>query len=131
MIDRYLAVAMHRVRREGGQAKSDVLGAASARTGVADPFAAVRDDGLPGGHIEFAGFMLHPQRSPQDYGVLVKFRSRARFLPAFRTVHVGNADAGGRGVDMPDVFFDDLRLVSGGCDARGMRNQSWHDDEAS
>jgi hypothetical protein len=32
---------------------------------------------------------------------------------------------------MPDIFFDDLRLVSGGFDARRMRYQSWHDDEAS
>src|SRR5258708_25473861 len=89
------------------------------------------DDGLPGRHIQFTGFMLNPQRSPQDYGVLVKFRSLARFLPAFRTAHVGNADAGGRGVDMPDIFFDDLGLASRGFDARRMRNQSWHGGEGS
>jgi hypothetical protein len=44
---------------------------------------------------------------------------------------VGNADAGGRGVDMPDIFINELRLTSGGFDARRMRNQSWHGDEAS
>jgi hypothetical protein len=32
---------------------------------------------------------------------------------------------------MPDIFFDDFGLASGGFDARGTRNQSWHDDEAS
>ena len=44
------------------------------------------DDGLPGRHIQFTGFMLNPQRSPQDYGVLVKFRSLARFLALQRVV---------------------------------------------
>ena len=122
-----LAVAMHRVRRERWQTKRDVFGAARKWSRVADPFAAVRNDGLPGRHIQFAGFMLHPQRAAQDHCVFVKFRRLARLLPAFGTAHVGNADAAGRGVDMPDIFFDDLRLVSGGFDARRMRNQSWHD----
>src|ERR1700720_2966960 len=122
---------MHRVGRERWQTKRDVFGAARKWSRVTDPFAAVRDDGLPGRHIQFAGSMLHPQRSPQDNGVLLKIRSLARFLPAFWTVHVGNADAGGRGVDVPDIFFDELRLVSGGFDARRVRNQSWHGDEAS
>jgi hypothetical protein len=71
----------------------------------------------------FAGFMLNPQRAPQDHSVLVKFRSLARLLLAFRTAHVGNTNAGGRCVDTADVFFNDLRLVSGGFDARRMWNE--------
>src|SRR5260370_35606832 len=92
---RVLLVAMHRLRRESRQANRDVFGAAGKWSRVADPFAAGRDDGLPGRHIQFPGFMLHPQRAPQDYGELTKFRSRARFLPPFRTCHTGNAVAGG------------------------------------
>ncbi len=113
---------MHRLRRESRQANRDVFGAAGKWSRVADPFAAVRDDGLPGRHIQFTGFMLHPQRAPQDYGVLIKFRSLARFLPPFRTAHAGNADARGRCVDRADVFFNDLRFISRGFDARRMRN---------
>src|SRR5437879_10353089 len=105
---------MHRLRRESRQAKSDVLRAAGKWNRVEDPFAAVRDDGLPGRHIQFAEFMLHSQRAPQDYGVLVKFRSLARFLPAFRTAHVSNAAVRSRRVDTAHVFFNDLRLISSG-----------------
>src|SRR5208282_1390630 len=121
---------MHGVRRERRQAESDVLGAAREWSRVADPFAAVRDDSLPGGHIQFAGFMPHPQLAPQNHRVLVKFRSLSRFLPTFRAVHMGHANAGGRGVDTADVLLNDLRFTSGGFDARRLRNQSWHNGEA-
>lgn len=130
---------MHGVGRERGQAKSDIFGSAREGSRVADPFAAVRDYGLPGCHIEFgefifilililiqAGFMLNPQRAPQNHGVLVKFRSLSRFLPTFGTVHVSYADVRGRGIHAADVFLNDLRLRSGGLDAGGMRNQGGH-----
>ena len=69
---------------------------------------------------------MDSQGAAQDQRVLVKLRSLARFLPAFRTVHVSHADFGGRGMDSAYVFFNDLRLVAGGFDARGMGNQGWH-----
>ena len=86
----------------------------------------MRDEGLACGYVDFSGFVMDSQGAAQDQRVLVKLRSLARFLPAFRTVHVSHADFGGRGMDSADVFFNDLRLVAGGFDARGMGNQGWH-----
>jgi len=54
-----LGVAMHRPGRERRQANSDVLGAAPEWCGIAHPFAALGDDGLPGRHIQFAGLTVH------------------------------------------------------------------------
>jgi hypothetical protein len=43
-------------------------------------------------------------------------------FPSFWTLHVGNAGGGGRCVDTANVLFDDLRFVSGGFDAGGLRD---------
>jgi len=86
---------MDRSGRERWQANSNVLGASGKRSRVANPFAAVRDDGLPRRDLYLARLMLHPQRASQDHGVLVKFRRLPWLRPAFRTAHVGDTDASG------------------------------------
>ncbi len=111
---------MHRAGRKGRQAQSDVFGAIREWSRIADPISAVCDDGLPCHHIHFAGLVLHSQCAPQDHRVLVKLRSLAGFLPSFRAAHVGDANAGCRGVDEADVFFNHLGLVSSGFDAFGI-----------
>ena len=47
-----VVVAMHCVRREGGQADGDVLGAAGVGRRVAHPLAAAHEDGLAGADVE-------------------------------------------------------------------------------
>src|SRR5258707_2571381 len=74
VLDWVLAVAMHSIRRESGQTKSDILRAARKRSGVANPFATVRDDGLSGRHVHFARFVLDPQRSPHDHSAFGQIR---------------------------------------------------------
>lgn len=121
-----LLVAMYRIRGKGWQADGDILGAVRKWSGITDPLAAMRDNGLPGGYIKFSGFMMHAQRSPQDDCVLVKFRSLSGFFPACGTTHVGNAHGGGGCVDASGIFVNDLRFVASGFDARGMRDESRH-----
>src|SRR5258708_37059302 len=77
-LDWVLAVAMHCVRRESGQTKSDILRAARKRRAVANPFATVRDDASSSPHVHLPHFVLYPPRSPPEHGVFVKLRSLAR-----------------------------------------------------
>src|SRR6267154_590673 len=114
---------MDRGRRERWQANGNVLGASGKWSRVAYPFAAVSDDGLPRRDIHLARLMLHPQRAPQDHGVLVKLRRLSWLRPAFRTAHVSDTDAGGRSVDATNILFDDFRFVPRRFNARRIRNQ--------
>src|ERR1700691_1544809 len=114
---------MDGIGREGWQANGQVFGASGKWSGVADPFSLMGDDGLAGGDIDLAGFMLHTEGAAQDDGVFVKFWSLTRLFPSLGAAHLGYADGGGIGVDTADEFFNDLRLVSGGLDARGAGNE--------
>src|ERR1700674_1690474 len=59
-------VAVDGLHGEGGQADGDVLGSAFVRSGILNPLAAVRDDGLSGGDIEGSRFMLDSQLAFED-----------------------------------------------------------------
>ena len=117
---------MNGIRREARQANRDVLGAIFIWGAVADPFAFRSDDRLTRADVENSISMLHPQRSFQYNGKLVELGLLARFSPASRASHVGDADRIRFGVDSADVFVNELGFGSSCFDSSWLFDQSWH-----
>ena len=84
---------MHRLRRERGQADSDVFGAIGMRRAVLHPFAGVRHDGLSSGDFEDTLLVFHLQCSLEHHGEFIKFRCLAGLHPAAGAPHVRKAQA--------------------------------------
>ncbi len=102
------------------EADGDVFGAAFVGSGVTDPFAGVGDDGLSGGDVERARFVLDAEGAFEDDGELVEGGSLAGLEPSGGAAHVGDAGGGSLGIDAPNVFVDELGFVAGRLDARGL-----------
>jgi hypothetical protein len=113
-------VAVHRIHGKCGQADGDIFRAGFVGRGVANPLAGVGDDGLPGGDVERAGFVLDTKDAFENDGELVEGWGLAGLQPSCRAAHVGNAGGGSLGVDASDVFVDELGFVAGGLDASGL-----------
>ena len=73
------------LHREGRQAHRDVLGAAFMGRGVPDPLPGVRDDGLPGLHVQGTAFVLDPKGSFQNNCELVELGGLSGFKPSVGT----------------------------------------------
>ena len=114
---------MRSVDCESRTANRYVLGALGVRRTVAYPFAFVRDDGLPGMNIERASLKLDPKHAFQDERVFIEIGSLARFRPARRTAHMGDAERLSIGIDAADELVDELRFRAGCGDARGLFDQ--------
>ena len=118
---------MNGVRRERRQADRDILRAAGQGRGIANPFSAVRDDGLARLHIEVPMLMVDAEGAVQDQRVLIEVRSLSRFLPPLGTAHVSYTDARRLRVHAPDIFIDEFGSGSSGLDTSGLSNQARHD----
>src|ERR1700682_1749909 len=117
---------MYRFHRERWQAYGDVFRPAFGGGGILDPFAAVGNDSLAGGDIQFAGLMLYPQGAFQHDCEFVELRSPSRLFPTLGTAHMGDAHTGGLGVDPPDEFVNQFWLAARSANARGLSDQSGH-----
>ncbi len=84
------------------------------------------DDCLSGMDVERPALVLDSQRSLQNDGELVELGSLPGLKPSLRAAHVGDAGSRCLGVYASDVFVDDLGFVSGGLNARGLRDESRH-----
>ena len=120
-------VSMDDLHRECGDADRDVFGAVFVRRGVADPFAGAGDHCLSRSHVERTTLVFDTQRPFQHDREFVEGGSLAGLKPSRGAAHVGNAGGGGLGVDAPNVFVDEFGLVAGGLDARGLRDEHWHE----
>src|SRR3954469_6606412 len=104
-----LAVAMHGVGRERGQADGNVLRTTRLRRAVADPLTGTRDDRLSGADVEHAAVMLDADQPFQNDGDLLELRALSRLEPAFRRHHPRHADIRVAGVHATGELFDPLR----------------------
>src|SRR5690242_8975767 len=77
-------------------------------------------------YVQTAALVLNAQKSLQNDGELHKLGSLSRLKPALRAAHMGNAGCGRAAVYPPDILVNDLRLIAGGFNARGLRDQSRH-----
>ena len=113
-------VAVYGFHREGWKANCNVLGATVFRRRVLHPLSSMRDDGLPGSHVESSGLVRNPQQSCEHHGEFVELRRLPGLKPSFGTPHVRDTGGGGSGIHAPDVFVNELGLVAGGSDASGL-----------
>src|SRR5262245_56099377 len=84
-------VAMDRLRREGGNADGDVLGAPRFRCTVTHPFAARRRHRLTSLYPLDARPGFNVKDASKHDGVFVELRRLARLRPSRRTVHPRDA----------------------------------------
>ena len=93
-------------RPEGWQTDGDVFGAFFSWGAVLNPFTLIDHNRFFGRNFKILGFSPDTQHPAQDNGEFIKFRSLARFFPALRTGHPGQADTGGVGIDPANKFFN-------------------------
>ena len=84
------------------------------------------DDRLSSMNVERSALMLHSQSSLQNEGELVELGSLPRFEPSLGAAHVGDTGSGRFGIHSSDIFVDDFWFISGGLNARGLRDESRH-----
>ena len=122
----FAVVAMHRLRRKGGQADGDVLRAFFAGSAVTHPLAGVGQNGLAGFHFEHSLLRLHPQLAFEHHRKLVELGGLAGFEPASRARHLGDGNFAVARIHRADEFADDLRLGTDGFDDRGFGVERGH-----
>lgn len=83
----------------------------------------MRNDRLPGSHLDHAFFVAHVQASAQDQREFFEFGSLSGFFPTGRTAHVGHANAAFPAVQPADIFVNDLGKIPGRLYARGFFNE--------
>lgn len=80
----------------------------------------MRNDRLPGSHLDNALFVAHVQASAQDQREFFEFGSLSGFFPTGRTAHVGNANAAFPAVQPANIFVNNLGKIPGRLHARGL-----------
>ena len=115
---------MYGFHRKRGHANRYIFGAFRRRRAIPDPLSRVRDHRLPGVNVKKTALVLHPECTFEDHGEFVESRSLPRLYPAAWALHVGHASLSGLRIYAADVLVDQLGFVSGGRNARGLRDQS-------
>ena len=88
--------------------------------------AAMRDQGLPGFDIQFPALVFDMKMAVKNDRKFVEIRGLPGLGPALRTAHMSHADGLGIGTYTTDILIDQLRLIAGGSDTGGLRNQRRH-----
>src|SRR5689334_2072853 len=112
-----LRIAMDRLWRECRETNGYIF-SRFGWGGVLDPFARMRDDGLPCADIKFTVFVPNMERSPEHNGELLKFRSLSRFHPSLRAAHVRNTEPALLRIYPAHIFINQLGHVAGGANSR-------------
>jgi len=101
------------------------------RRGVPYPFAGMSNHCLPGDYVERTVLVLDADHPFQHDCELIELGRLAGLEPSLRTAHVGDAGAGRFRGDSSDIFVNEFRLVAGGLNARGLRDECGHLDRLS
>ena len=86
----------------------------SAPSGLGElyPFAGVDDNRLACLNVKNAGLRGYTQFALKHHRIFLELRRRSRLEPASKASHPRNAHPGRRGIDAPDVLFDDLGFAA-------------------